>query len=162
MYLSEDISIVRAKLKRLVVNGRVPLGVAQRVISNSAWWYGHPKGPVRAPKHYERISNGIHGLELEFGANYFLVETAIRRVFNIINDLVNTVESTGKKGSNSFLRLHMIATIEGAVANFNGDEYDGFYDSIDGFMIFGTQAISVNDFVNTICDFTEVYRITNK
>lgn len=73
MALADEVAHVKAKLSRFMEGERVRLGLAQRLVKDSAWWYGHPHGPARAPKHFERVTNGAHGWEIEFGANYFLV-----------------------------------------------------------------------------------------
>lgn len=157
--ISEEVKVVRAKLGRFVKNDQMPMGVAQRLISDSAWWYGHPHGPARAPKHHERVTSGTYGWKIEFGANYFLVEVAIRRCLTLIGEAADLAEKSGGKVDESDLRERLVMQVRGSVANFNGNEYDGFYDTVKGFMLFGTQAINVNDFVGTICDLTEIHRI---
>jgi hypothetical protein len=69
--LFDEALVVASKLNRFLEGDRVRFGLAQRLVKDSAWWYGHPQGPVRAPKHFERVTNGAHGWEVQFGANYF-------------------------------------------------------------------------------------------
>src|SRR5262245_39842072 len=75
----DGVNEVRTHLEKLEKEGRVSYGVAQRLVRDSAWWYGHPSGPVHAPKHYERVTSGPQGWEIEFGADKFLIEVAIVR-----------------------------------------------------------------------------------
>ena len=159
MTLSDEAAAVTARLNRFLEGGRVRLLLVQRLVSDSAWWYGHPKGPARAPKHFERVTTGAHGWELEFGANYFLVEAAIRRCTVLISDAIRAVLENGVKVDCVKLREDMRWQVRGAVANFNGEEYGSYYDISKGFMHFGTQAINVNDFVETLCMLAEVHRI---
>lgn len=53
----------------------------------------------------------------------------------------------------------MALQVRGAVANFNGDGFMSYYDAPGGFMHFGTQAIRVDDIVDTLCTLAEVHRI---
>lgn len=159
MSLAEDSEIIRTKMTRFVKDGRMPIGVAQRIIKDSAWWYGHPQGPTRAPKHYERVTRGRHGWEIEFGANTFLVESAIWGCIVALDEAIKAALSTGSKVDESGLREKMSLAVTGAVANYNGDEYLSYYETFKGFMHFGTQAINVNDFVSTIWVLTEAHRI---
>ena len=161
MSIFEEATQVRAKLDRFVRNDVVPIGVAQRLISDSAWWYGHPRGPVHAPKHYENVTAGHHGWELAFGANAFLVEKAIRRCIKLIGESVALAEKNAVRVDGKDLRQRLALQVRGSVANFEGNEYDGLYNTSDGFMHFGTQAINVNDFVDTIWKLAEIHRIAS-
>lgn len=159
MSIAEDAQIVRSKMARLVKDDRMSIGVAQRFISESAWWHGHPHGPTRASKHYERVTHSNGGWQIEFGANTFSVEQAIKGCFLALLDAVESAESSGAKVDEVPLRERMSLAVRGAVANYNGDEYLGYYDTYKGFMLFGTQAINVNDFVHTFWSLTEAHRI---
>ena len=58
--------------------GNVPISLARDLIEASTFWVGHPQGIIHPePGWSDRIVNGIHGWEVQFGANYFLVEQAI-------------------------------------------------------------------------------------
>ncbi len=157
--LAGQAAIVRGKLARFIKDGRISAGAAQRLISDAAWWYGHPHGPTRAPDHYKRVTFGRHGWEIEFGANSFLVGHAISRCITAVERAVNQVLTTGSKVQESRLREEMTLAVRGAVANFDGNEYQTYYDVHKGFMHFGTQAINVDDFVRTIWTLTEAHRI---
>jgi hypothetical protein len=69
--------------------------------------------------------------------------------------------ATGAKGREEVLREELSLAVRGAVANFNGDEYQSYYEIAKGFMHFGTQAINVDDFVRTICSLTDAHRIVS-
>lgn len=155
----ESLAAVQRNLEDFGERGSVPLRVAQRLVSESAWWYGHPQGPARAPKHYERIRPGPHGWELEFGANCFLVEKAIARCKDRIVQAIGTALASGSRVDGTALRKDMALAVRASVANYNGEEYSGFYDASDGFMHFGTQAISVNAFVDELFRLAGLHRI---
>lgn len=153
MALDAAVSAVSQKLQRFL--GIVSIGAAQRLIRDSAWWHGHPHGPARAPKHYDRVVYGAHGWEIDFGANFFLVEKAIRRCAAVIEEACAEVLRTGNTVDASTYRYKMSLAVRGAVANFQGNEYESYYDTTDGFMLFGTQAIRVDDFVNSMCELSD-------
>ena len=135
------------------------LEVAVEAIRNSAYWYGHPHGPARAPRHADRIVDGRHGWEIEFGANTFLVGLAISRCMARIEEAANVAAEIGSPVNERDLRGCLELDVRGAVANFDGNEYLGLYDAGDGFMHFGTQAIHVASFVATVCDRAQIYLI---
>ena len=141
----------------VLVDGEYISETAEKVIRNSAYWYGHPHGPAQAPKHADRLEYGDTGWELKFGANTFLVEEAIRRCASIIEKVAKSVLETDTPIDESKLRRELEYAVRGAVANYEGVEYAGYYDASDGFMHFGTQAIHVASFVATICDEVETY-----
>ena len=133
---------------------------AEKAIQVSAYWYGHPHGPARAPKHAERLEYGKTGLEIEFGANTFLVEQAIRRCAAAIEKAAESVIATGDPIDEAELRRQLGFAVCGAVANFDGVEYSGYYDASDGFMHFGTQAVHVASFVESIWGDSEADLLT--
>jgi len=162
MDVAKDAVFIRDRIKRLIKNDQVPLGVAQRLIIDSAWWYGHPHGPARAPKHQERISRGLYGWEIEFGANRFLIELAIRRSVRSIEEKVSIVEKYKTGFNRQDLKEKLIQQVQGSVANFDGAQYSYLYAiTDDGFMMFGTQAINAKNFADTLINYTEINRIAN-
>jgi len=180
MLSADTTAAVREKLNGFGEPGAVPLTLAQELIRASAWWHGHPQSLVRAPKHAEHVANGPLGLELTFGANYFLVERAIilsKRA--IIEALKQAIASNSTVDGNA-LRARLSTCIRKSVANYNHEVYDYYQggvspeerrrrpfrtlggigvhveemrpsvDASKGFMHFGVQAIKVGDFVDAI------------
>jgi hypothetical protein len=43
--------------------------IAVSFMRESAWWYSHPSGPVRAPGHADSLYMSRHGWAVDFGAN---------------------------------------------------------------------------------------------
>src|SRR5690554_6588545 len=48
------------KIRRLLINSKLPLSVAQDLIQASVYWTTHPSGEVKSPRHSERITDGEH------------------------------------------------------------------------------------------------------
>lgn len=151
---AEEIEVARAAIERFCSNGRVKLGLAQRLIKESAYWYGHPQGPVAAPRHYERVHMGPHGLQLEFGANKFLVGTAIVRCRDGLLVMLDAIEA-GKPPEWASASFRLQRTVCGAVANHFDEEYPQFWETHDGHMLFGTQSIHVPSFVRELLVLAE-------
>lgn len=158
MASQESVAVVQKKLSRLAVEGKVPLGAAQRLIRDSAYWHGHPQGPTRAPDHSRRIVHGRFGWEVEFGANYFLVGRAIARSVYWVGRYIALARPGGPRPLLSDIGEELRLEVIRSVANSNHELY-GNYPEQDGYLLFGTQAIHVPSFVNKILAFTEVRRI---
>jgi hypothetical protein len=146
----EVVKAARAKVQQLSAQGEVELELAKEFIRESAYW-DHPSGSlVRAPKHAERIYSHRNNWVLDFGANLFLVGTALYRCQQALLEFLEKAES-GDVMPKSQLRENLELIVRGAVANHEGDEYDGCaFPMHNNFMIFGNQAINIYDFVNLI------------
>lgn len=130
----------------------IPREVARRFVKASAWWLTHSSGmPVRAPGHADRLSHSHHGWELEFGANVFLVGKAIARCRDALNDFFDHA-ARGALPRLTDVRRTLHQRISGAVANYNGDEYQGYYPISDGQLVFGAQAIDLDEGVNFLLE----------
>lgn len=150
-----------AKKQRLVVNKlkrqspwlkreeTIPLAIAENFIRNTAWWIGHPSGPVHAPKHADRIYKSHHGWAIDFGANTFLVGKAIERCRNKIDEFFEQA-AKGQLPLKSDVKNALKQQVSGAVANNDGYEYSGYYPIESRDLIFGTQSIDVEDAANFI------------
>jgi hypothetical protein len=154
----ENIRAVANSLKRFGENDSVPLGIAQKMIRDTAWWLKHPTGPVRAEKHYERVKKGPHGLQIDFGANNFLVGRAISRCRDRISVVLEQVSSSGERIDEQALRAELILIVCSAVSNYADEEY-GFYNLENDFMVFGTQGINVCDFVDQVFRYTDLHLV---
>jgi hypothetical protein len=158
MSLEEAVSAVKRKLVRFGEGDSVPIGIAERLIRDTAWWLGHPKGPVQAPEHYKRVTPGPNGLQISFGANNFLVEKAILRCKKRILEELDHALASHTWICERLLRELMIYEVCGSVSNYNNEEFD-IYTPQDGFMVFGTQGINVTDFIDLICNFSDLHLV---
>lgn len=130
----------------------VPKRVAERLVEKSAWWLTHSSGwPVHAPGHADRIRITDHGWAVDFGANTFLVGKAIERCRNVLND-VFAEAAKGRLLTLAEIRPALERQISGAVAGYNGDEYNGYYPIKEKQMVFGAQAINVEEAANFILE----------
>lgn len=129
----------------LVRNENVPLELAREFIRNTAWWHTHSSGhPVQAPRHADRIYESNHGWSIDFGANTFLVGKAIERCSaEIVKALESAIE--GNIPDINELKEKLKLHIQGAVANNDGYEYDGYYPIQGQDMMFGAQSIDVKN-----------------
>ena len=144
------IAEARTTVTPLIEITNVPRELAVRFLKKSAWWH-HPYGPRRAPRHSDRMY-GVHGdWKIEFGANTFLVGRAISRCAHTIDQYLNTIEQ-GNDYNRAELVEKLMLNVRGAVANWNGYEYQGYYDVQGNDMMFGTQSIDVDDFVQFALD----------
>lgn len=161
IFIEELVELRRriAKKQRLIVNKlkrespwlkreeTIPLEVAKSFIRNTAWWIGHPSGPVKAPKHATRIYESHHGWAIDFGANTFLVGKAIERCKNKINDFFEQA-ANGQLPLKTDVKNALKHQVSGAVANNDGYEYAGYYPIESRDLVFGTQSIDVEDAAN--------------
>ena len=123
----------------------MPLDLAERFIEATAWWLTHSSGSaVRAPKHAERIYKSDHGLAIDFGANTFLVEKALERCRNKVNDYLDEA-ARGHITEKSDVIETLKRIVSGAVANADGYEYTGYYPVENDDLVFGAQSIDLND-----------------
>lgn len=162
MSIAQAVNEVRQGLPRLQRqdDGRAPIGIVERLIMESTWWLTHPSGgPVHAPKHWERIQERGSRYEIEFGANSFLVETAILRCARRIREAADEVERTGKLISRGMLQRQLVNCLRQSVANYCGEEFDD-YPIRGGYLEFGTTGICVGTFLGGIWQRTKLDLIT--
>jgi hypothetical protein len=149
----------REKLLILESSTGVQLDAVKFIIQQCAYW-DHPKsGWVKAPKHAERIENGRYGYEISFGANYFLVGLAINRCVKTLSSLIDSWEENDTGYSMQLLAAKLKLHIRGAIANNDGCEYKGYYPIDGNRIIFGTQAIDVNNFVGIVIATSKIAQI---
>jgi hypothetical protein len=145
------INSARHRVQQLSSHGEIDKELAKEFIRESAYW-DHPTASrmVHAPRHDKRIYGSPNNWRIDFGANSFLVGHAIWRCQQTILDFIEKAES-GSVIPQAELRESLENKVRGAVANHEGDEYEGYYSATDGdFLIFGTQAIKISSFVNLI------------
>ncbi len=139
-------TVIRAKQPLLQRPELISLELAKQFVSNSAWWHTHSSGrPVRARKHANRIyKSTTHGWALDFGANTFLVGKAIERCCREINKQIDSA-LVGEPITIENLKQKLALHIRGAVANYDGNEYESYYPTTGQDMMFGAQSIDVED-----------------
>jgi len=134
--------------------GRVPHYVAEEIVAGCAWWESHPSGPVRAPKHANRIEGSETSWRLEFGANTFQVARAIHGCCQRIRQWTSQqrempVSAQAWKSLNNELQ----GIVRGSVTNYRGDRFSRYGHNSGSKLIFGAQAICANDFVKGIAKY---------
>ncbi|MGY3451943.1 hypothetical protein ACVILH_004285 [Bradyrhizobium sp. USDA 4353] len=130
--------VVRKEIEREKV-------LAEGFVRASAWWLTHSSyRPVRAPRHAERLYMSHHGWAVDFGANSFLVGKAIERCQSIL-DQCEEEAAAGHVVSRVDIEAKLKKAISGAVANSNGEEYQGYYPIKGDLLVFGAQGIGVDD-----------------
>lgn len=150
--MSKAIADCRNGLGILGTEDSVRYETVQHFIRHAAYW-NHPRaGWVRAPKHAERIVEGLYGWELSFGANFFFVELALKGCINEVNVFLNeaSVEIDGDEPNYRVLLHDLALRIRSAVGNHLGQCYSGHYPEHEGFMMFGTQGIYLPSFVGIV------------
>lgn len=126
----------------------VPKEWAMRLVAASAWWLTHASGnPVRAPRHANNIYlSPRHGWSVDFGANAFLAGKAIFRCRAVIDAALDECMG-GRLSSDADLAFELRTQITGSVSNVSSEEYNS-YPTTNGRMVFGAQAIDVDDAVD--------------
>ena len=130
------------RLSSLVTDsGKISLTLAQEIIEGCAWWEGHPSGPVRARGHAKNIQGQNGSWRLDFGANSFLISTAVLRSCNRIRAWLS--KRNGEILSTDWAELHssIASALRCSVSNHSGDEYDYYSAGTEDKIIFGVQAI---------------------
>ncbi len=138
----------------------IPEDIAEGFLRKSCWWLTHSSGsPVRAPGHADRLyRDDRHGWAVAFGANTFLVGKAIERSAKKLKEFLDAA-ATGGRPSTEELKRNLRSAIAGAVANFDGNEYAGYYPITGNELTFGAQAIDLNDAVSYLLTKVDVERL---
>jgi hypothetical protein len=141
-------------------NTGVSLHVANFMIERCTYW-NHPKaGWVNAPKHAERIKKSHYGYEINFGANCFLVELAVKRCVSEVSKYLDLFEDDPYSTDTlDDLRALLKHHVSGAVANVDGAEYRGFYPMQGNKMVFGTAAIDAQKFAGIIVATSKIQQL---
>ena len=129
--------------------GQVQRSTAKDLIEASAWWLTHSSGnPVRAPRHADRIADLRWGWSIEFGANHFLISKFVRDSAPFLIEGFELAKANQFPNKNYFKKnIKKIASQ--CVSNYNYDLYDT-YQPVRGQLVFGAQAIDVNDVAECI------------
>lgn len=139
------VGILKRKTPWLNRTEKISLNFSEQFIMSTAWWLKHPSGPVRAPKHANRIYKPYGGdWAIDFGQNTFLVSKAIQRCRHEILKLFD-LAADGQPPHESKVRNQLKIAVSSAVAKKNCNEYAAYYPIVGCDLIFGTQSIDVND-----------------
>ncbi len=130
-----------------------PRELAEQFIRASCWWMTHSSGkPVRAARFADRIRlDPEHGWAVDFGANAFLVEKALRRSAKQVDKFLGALDA-GASFDLKRLRKDLRSAISGAVANANGYEYAGYYPIDGNDLVFGAHVIDLEHAIDFLCD----------
>ncbi|MXO57946.1 hypothetical protein GRI89_00085 [Altererythrobacter salegens] len=137
---------VRSGRKWLRTKGDdIPLELCRELVAGSAWWLTHSSGsPVHAPRHADRLQKRYCGYCVKFGANSFAAGRALAKA----RDYAVTVFEQAAEGnlpSERKIRQRLRAIPSDCVLNVNLDFYDHYPTNGVGELVFGAQAIDVND-----------------
>jgi hypothetical protein len=155
----ESLAAVQRQLSMMFVGDAASLRVAERLVKKSAWWYDHPQGKVRAPKHCERIANGVHGLQLEFGANKFLVEHAMRLIHHTFTYAVCRAVECDDYVDAAEIRNALALNVRQSVAGFDDLVFNPYSGDDGEFLHLGASEIRVSDVVEEVYRMCELHRV---
>lgn len=146
---------VRARYGWLEGTGdEVPHDLARRLVEASAWWLTHGSGnPVRAPGHADRLRMAGCGWCVTFGANTFAAGRVLARARDYAVEIYNLAEA-GRLPPESEMKERLRAIPPRCVIASWGEFHD--HDPVNGAgeLVFGAQAIDVNDCVGVLMAVT--------
>lgn len=153
----KEVNELLKKIDNLTKNGNVPKAILTTGIEKSAWWLSHPSGPVRAPRHAERLENKDQGWALEFGGNTFNVSTAFLLCMKEIKGSLQSNRTTPNFNKQSLpkLRQKLDDAVCRSVYSSTGCRYNK-YPMDQNKMIFGTQAINVKELIDYLFEIIPV------
>lgn len=129
----------------------IPRDLAQKFVRATAWWLTHASGPVRAPRHADRIFlSSRHGWAIEFGANSFLVGKALERSRERIHGFYDRIKA-GDIPRRSEVEKAIRAAVAGSVSNHLDEEYWQYPDHGRD-LVFGAQSIDLTDAANFVIE----------
>jgi hypothetical protein len=123
-----------------------------KAIQESAWWVSHPAGPVRAPRHCERLVDGHYGYEISFGAHAFCVERSILKILESLRTIASLTFDPADAvvtKSLSDAAFKISRALNESVANQYNTLLFSYPMSVHQgrrFLLFGAQGIEADDF----------------
>jgi hypothetical protein len=161
-YMNEIDELLK-KVDDLTKNGQVSKAILATSIEKSAWWLAHPSGPVRAPKHAERIKGPETRRVLEYGANTFNVSEAFLLCMKEMKAFLQSNRTTPNFDKQFLpkLRQKLDDAVCRSVYSSAGCRYTK-YPMDENKMIFGTQAINVKEFVDYVLEIIPIDRFIMK
>jgi hypothetical protein len=137
--------------KKLVADLSTSARLAQKAIGMSVWWDSCKHGPVLAKRFSSRVQGCSGDWYVSFGANDFLVGSALKRIYMAIPNIINT----GTEGK-IVLRLSDLRwVVASSVANNEtGAKYRSYrLDEEDGWLLrFGTMSLDTKAFILSACE----------
>jgi hypothetical protein len=149
-----EVRSVRSRVQPYTATTAIPWELAARFLRAPVWWLTHSSGPVRAPAHADRMYGHQGDWKIDCGANTFLVGRAVARCYSTIQSFLSEAEQ-GQPWASAELRDRLTLKVRGAVATYNGDEYNGYYPVTNTDMVFGSTSVDVDDFVSLVLRLTE-------
>jgi hypothetical protein len=117
-------SLVRGKVTAFGEPGKVPISLAQDLIEASAFWVDHPQGIIHPePGWSNHIEKGPHGWEVQFGANYFLVEQAILLCKRTILEELDHAQELNHPIDQTLLRRRLVTCVKKSVAAYDHNTF---------------------------------------
>jgi ribosomal protein S27AE len=150
-----QVRAVRARYRWLEGTGDdVPYELARQLVEKSAWWLTHSSGnPVRAPRHADRLELFRCGWCVAFGANSFAASRVLARAREYAVAAYNLAEE-GKLPPESEMKERLQAIPPTCVIAAWGEFYEHYPVNTAGELVFGAQAIDVNDCVKVLMRVT--------
>lgn len=123
----------------------IPEDIVRDLVRNCVWWFSHPSGkPVRAPKHAENVYHDGDQWVIDFGANSFLPEMAIRVSASRIRQQLDEILK-GAEYDRDLLLSQIKRAVSRCVTNHRGDVYEGHYPSQGNDLVFGVTSVDTQD-----------------
>jgi hypothetical protein len=141
----------RRVVERRLPEGAVPLSVAQSFIRRATWWNTHASGgPVLAVGFAERITGVDGDRRLRFGANTFLVGSAILKCHGLLTQYVDAYKVSNVTDPAQSI-TSMRTAIRCSVVGYDGNGL-GLYPLKGDDMHFGAHSIDVRYFIKALLD----------
>jgi hypothetical protein len=150
---------IRKKISWLDTKGdEVPVELCENLIRETAWWLTHSSGtPVRAPGHAQNLYRSYCGWAVEFGANSFVAGRALAKARDYANEMFELADVGGMPPDEE-IRNKLSQIPSQCVLNVNSDLYTE-YPVTFGLLIFGAQAININDCVRVFMESTGLEKL---
>jgi len=158
-----EINELLKKIDALTKNGHVSKAILATSIEKSAWWLAHRSGPVRAPKHAERLKGPETRRVIKYGANTFNVSEAFLCCMKEMKGFLQSNRTTPNFSKQSLpkLRQKLDDAVCSSVYSSTGCRYTK-YPMDENKMIFGTQAINVKEFIDYLFEIIPIDRFIMK
>lgn len=122
-------------------------GACFQALNKSCWWVGHPSGPVAAPAYAAHLTVLEGEFVVPYGANYFMVERALRNGLANIREPIDTPLLDSALAEQHFrdvvsLTFGMVLSVKGVTPTLPPMEPH----ARKWFWVFGAQGILISAF----------------